>query len=80
MKQKLPTWAGMKSIEQAKTKIGHALMMIMQVEVMEKFQSIPLVTGFDLACFAGALFISSASIFLLSRLTASNHHVAQESI
>lgn len=76
----------MKSIAQAKTKIGHALMMILQVGVMEKFKSIPLITGLDLACFAGALFISSASIFLLSRLTtsvasnaASNKNVAQES-
>ncbi|XP_017257063.1 uncharacterized protein LOC108226592 [Daucus carota subsp. sativus] len=84
--QKLPTWIGMKSIAQAKTKIGHALMMILQVGVMEKFKSIPLITGLDLACFAGALFISSASIFLLSRLTtsvasnaASNKNVAQES-
>ncbi|KAK1395698.1 Pre-mRNA-splicing factor ATP-dependent RNA helicase [Heracleum sosnowskyi] len=69
--QKLPTWAGMNSIGEAKTKIGHALMMILQVGVMEKFKSIPLVTGLDLACFAGALFISSASIFLLARLTSS---------
>ncbi|XP_074365751.1 uncharacterized protein LOC141706810 [Apium graveolens] len=86
--QKLPTWAGMNSIGQAKTKIGHALMMILQVGVMEKFESIPLATGLDLACFAGALFISSASIFLLARLTssaiastaASNQHVPQKSI
>ena len=78
----------MNSIGQAKTKIGHALMMILQVGVMEKFESIPLATGLDLACFAGALFISSASIFLLARLTssaiasaaASNQQVAQESI
>ncbi|WOH02913.1 hypothetical protein DCAR_0522303 [Daucus carota subsp. sativus] len=85
---KLPSWAGMNSIGQAKTKIGHALMMILQVGVMEKFESIPLATGLDLACFAGALFISSASIFLLARLTssaiasaaASNQQVAQESI
>lgn len=59
----------MNSIGQAKTKIGYALMMILQVGVMEKSESIPLVTGLDLACFAGALFISSASIFLLPRLT-----------
>lgn len=87
--EKLPTWTGMKSIAQAKTKIGHALMMILQVGVMEKFKSIPLITGLDLACFAGALFISSASIFLLSRLTssavvasssASKQHVEEDSI
>uniref|UniRef100_A0A5B7BHM8 Uncharacterized protein n=1 Tax=Davidia involucrata TaxID=16924 RepID=A0A5B7BHM8_DAVIN len=65
----LPTWIGMKSVTQAKSKIGHAMMMILQVGVLDKFKSIPLVTGFDLACFAGAVFVSSACIFLLSRLS-----------
>ncbi|KAK2969416.1 hypothetical protein RJ640_020359 [Escallonia rubra] len=67
--KELPSWVGMKSITQAKSKIGHALMMILQVGVLEKFKSIPLVTGLDLACFAGAVFMSSACIFLLSKLS-----------
>ncbi|KAK3015129.1 hypothetical protein RJ639_006279 [Escallonia herrerae] len=67
--KELPAWVGMKSITQAKSKIGHALMMILQVGVLEKFKSIPLVTGMDLACFAGAVLMSSACIFLLSRLS-----------
>ncbi|XWS24309.1 hypothetical protein CRYUN_Cryun28dG0090200 [Craigia yunnanensis] len=64
----LPACVEMKSVSQAKSKIGHAVMMILQVGVLEKFQSIPIVTSLDLACFAGAVFASSASIFLLSRL------------
>ncbi|KAJ7966690.1 UPF0114 domain-containing protein [Quillaja saponaria] len=63
-----PTWIGIESIGQAKSKIGHAVMMILQVGLLEKFNNIPLVTGFDLACFAGAVLTSSASIFLLSKL------------
>ncbi|KAG8389980.1 hypothetical protein BUALT_Bualt01G0035800 [Buddleja alternifolia] len=59
---------GIESVGQAKTKIGHAVIMILQVEVLEKFKSIPMANGLDLACFAGALFMSSASIFLLSRM------------
>ncbi|PNX86839.1 hypothetical protein L195_g042922 [Trifolium pratense] len=63
-----PRWVGMQSIEQAKSKIGHAVMMILQVGLIEKFNDIPLVTGVDLACFAAALVTSSATIFVLSRL------------
>ncbi|KAI8549756.1 hypothetical protein RHMOL_Rhmol06G0050000 [Rhododendron molle] len=65
----LPRWACMQSITQAKSKVGHAVVMILQVGVLEKFRSIPLVTGLDLACFAGAVFVSSACVFLLSRLS-----------
>ncbi|XVE69966.1 hypothetical protein DITRI_Ditri10aG0033400 [Diplodiscus trichospermus] len=65
----LPAWAEMKSVSQAKSKMGHAVMMILQVGVLEKFKSIPIVTSLDLACFAGAVFVSSACTFLLSRLS-----------
>ncbi|KAG7941616.1 hypothetical protein I3843_16G054200 [Carya illinoinensis] len=66
----LPAWVEMQSVSQAKSKIGHAVMMILQAGVLEKLKNIPLVSGVDLACFAGAVLISSASIFLLSRLSA----------
>ncbi|XP_052723816.1 uncharacterized protein LOC108321328 isoform X1 [Vigna angularis] len=65
-----PRWSGMQSIAEAKLKIGHAVMMILQVGVLEKLKDIPLVTGFDLACFAASVLTSSACIFVLSRL----HH------
>lgn len=65
----IPTWVGMQSVSHAKSKIGHAVMMILQVGVLDKLKSVPVVTGVDLACFAGAVFISSACIFLLSKLS-----------
>ncbi|KAM3710536.1 hypothetical protein ACB098_01G039000 [Castanea mollissima] len=65
----IPTWIGMQSVSQAKSKIGHAVMMILQVGVLDKLKSVPVVTGLDLACFAGAVFISSACIFFLSKLS-----------
>ncbi|KAB1220516.1 hypothetical protein CJ030_MR3G015769 [Morella rubra] len=71
----LPTWVEMQSVSQAKSRIGHAVMMILQVGVLEKLKDIPVVTGVDLACFAGAVLISSASIFLLSRLSAGSSTV-----
>ncbi|KAL2504145.1 Uncharacterized protein family (UPF0114) [Abeliophyllum distichum] len=60
---------GMQSVMQAKSKMGHAVIMILLVEVLEKFKSIPVVTGWDLTYFAAAIFVSSASIFLLSKLS-----------
>ncbi|KAI4336923.1 hypothetical protein L6164_015394 [Bauhinia variegata] len=63
-----PRWIGMQSIAEAKSKIGHAVTMVLQVGLLDKFKNIPLVTGFDLACFAAAVLTSSACIFLLSRL------------
>ncbi|KAM0967876.1 hypothetical protein ACFX13_016614 [Malus domestica] len=65
-----PAWVNMQSVSQAKSKIGHAVVMILQVGLLEKFKSIPLVTPLDLACFAGSVLLSSAGIFLLSRLSA----------
>ncbi|PON88026.1 hypothetical protein TorRG33x02_162280 [Trema orientale] len=64
----LPTWVETQSVSQAKSKLGHAVMMLLQVGVLEKFRSVPMVTGADLACFAGTVLISSACIFLLSKL------------
>ena len=62
----------MQSVSQAKSKLGHAVMMLLQVGVLDKFKSVPLVTGTDLACFAGTVLISSACIFVLSKLAVSN--------
>ncbi|KAL7619141.1 uncharacterized protein LOC111876244 [Lactuca sativa] len=67
--KEIPSWVGMKSVTQAKSMIGYALMLLLQVGVLEKFKSVPLVTGLDLACFAGAVFVSSAALFILSKLS-----------
>ena len=56
------------SITEAKSKLGHVVVMILQAGILDKFKNVPLSSGLDLVCFAGAVFISSASVFLLSRL------------
>ncbi|KAL0369035.1 UNVERIFIED_CONTAM: hypothetical protein Scaly_1122400 [Sesamum calycinum] len=66
--EKLPSWIGMETAIQAKSKIGQAVIMILQVQVLEKCKSIPVVNGMDIACFAGAIFLSSASLFVLSKI------------
>ncbi|CAN0872843.1 hypothetical protein LINGRAHAP2_LOCUS10215 [Linum grandiflorum] len=42
--------------------------MILQVGLVDKFKNVPLTTSFDLACFAAAILVSSASTFILSKL------------
>ncbi|CAM8983436.1 unnamed protein product [Rhodiola kirilowii] len=65
-----PAWAPkMLSVSQVKSKMGHAIMMILQVGVLEKLKNVPIVTGLDLACFAGVVLLSSACVFLLSKLS-----------
>lgn len=48
--------------------IGRALVMMLQSGTVEKLKNIPMVTAVDLVCFAGALFISSAALLVLSKL------------
>lgn len=60
---------GIRTIGEAKTRIGYAVVMILHVGMVEKFKTTPLVTCVDLACFAASLFVSSASMFLFSRLS-----------
>ncbi|KAL1564849.1 hypothetical protein AAHA92_07142 [Salvia divinorum] len=69
----LKKWMGRGSAMEAKSKIGHAVMLILQVQVLDKFRSIGVSSGMDLACFAGAIFLSSASIFILSRISDNAH-------
>ncbi|XP_051149829.1 uncharacterized protein LOC127264390 [Andrographis paniculata] len=64
---KLRSMIGMETPMQAKSKIGHAVIMILQEQVLDKLKSVPVTNAVDLACFAGAVFLSSASLFILSR-------------
>nr|XP_010909563.1 uncharacterized protein LOC105035641 [Elaeis guineensis] len=67
--QKLAKSMEMQSIREAKSRIGHAILLLLQTGVLEKLKNVSLASCLDLACFAGAVFVSSACIFLLSKLT-----------
>ncbi|KAL6843540.1 hypothetical protein ACP4OV_026602 [Aristida adscensionis] len=67
--KKLKEGAKIRCITTAKTRIGHAILLLLQAAVLEEFKSVPLVSGFDLACFAGTVLASSAGVFLLSKIT-----------
>ncbi|GJN23379.1 hypothetical protein PR202_gb11023 [Eleusine coracana subsp. coracana] len=67
--KKLKEGARLRSITHAKTMIGHAIVLLLQAGILEEFKNVPLASGLDMACFAGAVLASSAGVFLLSRLT-----------
>ncbi|KFK32911.1 hypothetical protein AALP_AA6G305200 [Arabis alpina] len=60
---------GIRTIGEAKTRIGSAVVMILHVGMVEKFKTTPLVTCMDLACFAASLLVCSASMFIFSKLS-----------
>lgn len=55
-------------VSQAKSKLGRALLMMLQAGTVDKFKYVNVSTALDLVCFAGAIFITSTSLFLLSRM------------
>ncbi|KAK1269876.1 hypothetical protein QJS04_geneDACA006580 [Acorus gramineus] len=62
-----------KSLSHAKSKLGHAVMMILKAGVLEKFKNVNIASALDLACFAGSILVLSASLLLLSRLHHKDH-------
>ncbi|KZV20215.1 hypothetical protein F511_01072 [Dorcoceras hygrometricum] len=69
--EKLSSLIKMRSVMQAKSKIGHAVILILQVEILEKFKYVTTTSPLDLVCYAGVVLLSSASIFILSRIALS---------
>ncbi|XP_042414841.1 uncharacterized protein LOC122003945 [Zingiber officinale] len=67
--KKLAKSMGMQSISDAKSRLGHSILLILQAGMVEKLKEVELVSGMDLACFAGAVFVSSACVFVLSKLS-----------
>uniref|UniRef100_A0A1D1YQI8 UPF0271 protein BCAH187_A3118 n=1 Tax=Anthurium amnicola TaxID=1678845 RepID=A0A1D1YQI8_9ARAE len=66
--KKLLSCMEMQCISEAQAKLGHAVLTLIQAGVVHKFNGVRLTSGLDLACLAGAILVSSAGVFLLSRL------------
>ncbi|KAL5997111.1 hypothetical protein ACLOJK_008039 [Asimina triloba] len=65
----LPTWMQMQTESQAKSKMGQAVLKTLQVGLLEKLADVTMASGLDLACIAGTVAVSSATVFLISRLS-----------
>lgn len=65
-------WMELKSVDEAKSILGHAVVMLLQGGMVSHMSSVSLLRGIDLACFAASICVSSAAVFLLAHLKNSN--------
>ncbi|CAN6200549.1 unnamed protein product [Urochloa humidicola] len=63
-----PKWLVIDSVNDLKTKLGHVIVTLLLVGVFEKSKTVTITSCTDLFCFAASIFLSSACLYLLSRL------------
>ncbi|KAI0498136.1 hypothetical protein KFK09_021377 [Dendrobium nobile] len=78
--QMLPAWMQMKSVAEANSRIGHAVVMLLQAGMVEKLKGVSVVNGMDLGCFAAAIFTASATVFLLAHLHSNRTKLKNDNI
>lgn len=66
--QERPKWLEIQSINELKTKVGHVIVMILLVGLLEKSKKVVICSSADLFCFAAAVLLSSGGLYLLSKL------------
>ncbi|XP_057861893.1 uncharacterized protein LOC131070403 [Cryptomeria japonica] len=67
--QERPAWLEVKSVEEVTAKVERVMMMIALLTLLDKSKWVLITTPFDLLCFSATILFSSASIFLLSKLS-----------
>lgn len=56
------------SLDELKTKVGHVIVMILLVKMFERSKMVTISTGMDLLSYSVCIFLSSASLYILSNL------------
>ncbi|KAF5198297.1 hypothetical protein FRX31_012126 [Thalictrum thalictroides] len=64
-----PRWLEIKSLNELKTKLGHVIVMVLLVGLLEKTRRVEITSTMDLLCFSASILISSGCLYLLSKLT-----------
>lgn len=67
-----PKWLDIKTVNELKTKIGHVIVMLLLIGLLEKSKKAVIQSPTDLLCFSACILLSSVSLFLLSKLNDSN--------
>ncbi|CAH2078541.1 unnamed protein product, partial [Thlaspi arvense] len=67
-----PQWLEVKSVSELKTKLGHVIVMLLLIGLFDKSRKIVITSVTDLLCISVSIFLSSACLFLLSRLNGSH--------
>ncbi|KAJ6845820.1 uncharacterized protein M6B38_285825 [Iris pallida] len=63
-----PKWMKISSLNELKTKVGHVIVMILLVKMFERSKMVAITTGMDLLSYSVCIFLSSASLYILSNL------------
>ncbi|KAJ6838315.1 uncharacterized protein M6B38_321190 [Iris pallida] len=63
-----PKWMKISSLDELKTKVGHVIVMILLVKMFERSKMVAISTGMDLLSYSVCIFLSSASLYILSNL------------
>ncbi|ESQ55435.1 hypothetical protein EUTSA_v10025996mg [Eutrema salsugineum] len=67
-----PQWLEVKSVSQLKTKLGHVIVMLLLIGLFDKSRKVAITSVTDLLCISVSIFLSSACLYLLSRLNGSH--------
>ncbi|XP_061341748.1 uncharacterized protein LOC133288066 isoform X2 [Gastrolobium bilobum] len=63
-----PKWLNIKTVNELKTKLGHVIVMLLLIGMIDKSKKAAIHTPVDLLCFCASVFLSSSCLFLLSKL------------
>ncbi|CAN8231355.1 unnamed protein product [Cochlearia groenlandica] len=63
-----PRWLEVKTVRELKTKVGHVIVMLLLIGLFDKSRKVAIASVTDLLCVSVSIFLSSACLFLLSRL------------
>ncbi|MQL69372.1 hypothetical protein Taro_001713 [Colocasia esculenta] len=77
MLQERPKWLEIQSVNELKTKLGHVIVMALQVGLFDKIQKVAISNPKDLLCFTASILLSSCGLYLLSKLTPNTNKLAQ---
>ncbi|CAL5440903.1 unnamed protein product [Camellia sinensis] len=67
-----PKWLEIKTINELKTKLGHVIVMLLLIGLLDKSKKAVIHSPVDLLCFSASVLLSSGSLYLLSKLNGSN--------
>ncbi|KAL9275533.1 hypothetical protein AKJ16_DCAP19892 [Drosera capensis] len=63
-----PKWLEIKSVNELKTKVGHVIVMLLLIGLLDKSKKAAIHTPVDLLCFSASILLSSGCLYLLSKL------------
>lgn len=66
--QERPTWLEIKSVNELKTKLGHVIVMLLLIGLLDKSKKALILSSTDLLCFSASVLLSSGCLYLLSKL------------